>query len=92
MPNAALLARLLDIYPDLGLTHGETVCLMHLLALAEGGQVSASVADLARRMAAHPSSVKRLLARLKDHGVIERTALGALLFTDTLTERLLWGQ
>ena len=92
MPNPALLIRLLDIYPTLNLTPGETVCLMHLLALAEGGQVDASVAELARRMARHPSSVKRLLARLKERKVITRTAIGTLAFTETLTEKLLWAQ
>ncbi len=91
MRNPDVLARLLDIYPALGLSPGETMCLLHLLALAEGGHVSTSVADLARRMARHPSSVKRLLAQLRGHGVIARTAIGALAFTDTLMEKLLWG-
>lgn len=92
MPHPALLVRLLDIHPALGLTPAETLCLLHLLALAEGGQVDASVAELAHRMARHPSSVKRLLARLKGRGIIARTALGTLAFTDTLTEKLLWAK
>jgi DNA-binding MarR family transcriptional regulator len=92
MPNPALLARLLDIYPTLGLTPGETVGLLHLLVLAEDGQVDASVANLARRMARHPSSVKRLLARLKGREVITRTATGTLAFTDIFKERLLWAK
>lgn len=92
MKNPDVLVRLLGLYPTLDLSHTETVCLMHLLVLAERGQVSTSVTDLARRMALHPSSVKRLLARLKQQGVIERTDMGTLLFTDALTEKLLWGQ
>jgi Mn-dependent DtxR family transcriptional regulator len=90
MKNSDAIARLLDVYVGLGLSQEETLCQMHLLALAERGAVSATVGQIAERMAIHPGSVKRLLSGLRTKGVVERDEEGNLVFTESFKESLLW--